>query len=59
MILITGYRTGASSGSGGGGGGGAFLADMKVGIQNKGLLASDRISDALQESDQVTQPPPP
>jgi hypothetical protein len=51
MILIAGYRTGASSGSGGGSG--AFLADMKVGIQNRGLLASDRISDALHESDQV------
>ena len=32
---------------------GAFLADMKVGVTNKGLSASDRISDALHDADQV------
>lgn len=32
---------------------GAFLADMKVGVPSKGLSVSDRINDALHESDQV------
>lgn len=42
-----GYRSVDSTGTG------AFLADMKVGVPNKGLSMSDRINDALLASDQV------
>lgn len=41
----TGYRASNSPSSG------AFLADMSVGLQNKGLTANDRISDFLDDAD--------